>query len=438
MHKLLEKQLKKSFGPQWHSVVNSSEMDTFLALVDQSYTQYDEDNALIEHVLEVSSKELTQANKDILKKHELLYSVTESIDDLIFYKDLNFRYIGSNSSFANFFGFSVETINGKDDFELYEPQYATLFREMDEQMLAEMKTRTNYEWVKNIKGEDVYLLTTKAPLLNAQGELFGLVGIARDITKEFYLEEEVKSQQAMLIQQNRLAALGEMIGNIAHQWRQPLNTLGLIVQDAQEAYTFGELNEHYIHTMSSKAMEQINYMSQTIDDFRNFFTPHKEKKFFSLTQSISDTIQVFIPEMKKHGIMCQTTVDETLRVYGLKNEFSQVLLNLIKNAQDALLENHSKDPHIIITAKSDDKTIEISIADNGGGIPKTIMERIFEPYYTTKEEGKGTGIGLYMSKMIIEEHMNGRLSVQNSNDGAIFTILLNAASHGEKELDYGV
>lgn len=438
MHKLLEKQLKKSFGPQWQSAVKSSEMEKLLALVDESYIQYDGDYKLIGHILEVSSNELTQANQDTVKKHELLYSVTESIDDLIFYKDLNFRYIGCNSSFANFFGFSVETIVGKDDFELYESQYASLFREMDQMMLKEMKVRTNNEWVKNANGEDVFLLTTKAPLLNSKGELFGLVGIARDVTKEFYLEEEVKSQQAMLIQQNRLAALGEMIGNIAHQWRQPLNTLGLIVQDIQEAYHFSEVNEDYIDNTSSKAMEQINYMSQTIDDFRNFFSPNKDKKLFSISQSISDAIEMLLPDMNKYEIMCQTTVDEKLTVYGLRNEFTQVLLNLIKNAQDALLENHAKNRRIHITVKNDDNKVEISISDNAGGIPETIIERIFEPYYTTKEEGKGTGLGLYMSKMIIEEHMDGQLSVKNSDNGAIFTILLNVTSPDDKEFDYGV
>ncbi|MDP3120275.1 MAG: PAS domain-containing sensor histidine kinase [Sulfuricurvum sp.] len=438
MHKVLEIQLKKSFGPQWHSAVESPEMNKLLALVDQSYAQYDKDYQLLEHILEVNSTELTEANNNILKKHELLHSVTESIDDLIFYKDLNFRYIGCNSSFANFFGFSVENIIGKEDFELYESQYASLFREMDQLMLKEMKARTNNEWVKNIKGEDVYLLTTKAPLVNSNGVLFGLVGIARDITKEFYLEEEVKAQQAMLIQQNRLAALGEMIGNIAHQWRQPLNTLGLIVQDIQEAYHFSEVNEDYIYNTSSKAMEQINYMSQTIDDFRNFFSPNKDKKLFSISQSISDAIEMLLPDINKYEIMCQTTVDEKLTVYGLRNEFTQVLLNLIKNAQDALLENHAKDPRIHITVKNDDNKVEISIADNAGGISETIIDRIFEPYYTTKQEGKGTGIGLYMSKMIIEEHMDGLLSVKNTDNGVTFTILLDTALLGNKELDHGV
>jgi PAS domain S-box-containing protein len=438
MHKLLEIQLKKSFGPQWHSAVESPEINKLLGLIDQSYDQYDQDYQLLERILSVSSVELTEANKDISKKHELLHSVTESIHDLIFYKDLNFRYIGCNSNFANFFGFSLDGITGKEDFELYDLQYAQLFREMDELMLKGMQTHTNNEWVKNIKGEDVYLLTTKAPLVNSNGELFGLVGISRDITKEFYLEKEVKSQQEMLIQQNRLAALGEMIGNIAHQWRQPLNTLGLVVQDVEEAYRFDELTESYIKNMSFKAMEQINYMSQTIDDFRNFFSLTKEKKLFTLIQSVSDAIDMVAMEMKKHEIKLEISIPEELVIYGMKNEFSQVLLNVINNAKDALTQNEGKKPFIRIAAKSHADKVEITIEDNGGGIPIEILPRVFDPYFTTREEGKGTGIGLYMSKMIIEEHMNGLLSAQNSNEGAIFTIIMNSTVQDDEKSVYAV
>lgn len=438
MHKLLEIQLKKSFGPQWHSAVESPEINKLLGLIDQSYDQYDQDYQLLERILSVSSVELTEANKDISKKHELLHSVTESIHDLIFYKDLNFRYIGCNSNFANFFGFSLDGITGKEDFELYDLQYAQLFREMDELMLKEMQTHTNNEWVKNIKGEDVYLLTTKAPLVNSNGELFGLVGISRDITKEFYLEKEVKSQQEMLIQQNRLAALGEMIGNIAHQWRQPLNTLGLVVQDVEEAYRFDGLTESYIKNMSFKAMEQINYMSQTIDDFRNFFSLTKEKKLFTLIQSVSDAIDMVAMEMKKHEIKLEISIPEELVIYGMKNEFSQVLLNVINNAKDALTQNEGKKPFIRIAAKSHADKVEITIEDNGGGIPIEILPRVFDPYFTTREEGKGTGIGLYMSKMIIEEHMNGLLSAQNSNEGAIFTIIMNSTVQDDEKSVYAV
>ncbi|MFA6396013.1 MAG: HAMP domain-containing sensor histidine kinase, partial [Sulfurimonas sp.] len=307
-----------------------------------------------------------------------------------------------------------------------EPPYAELFREMDIQMFEGMIPRTNNEWVKSSNGENILNMTTRTPLVNSKGELFGLVGIARDVTKEFYLEQEVKSQQEMLIQQNRLAALGEMIGNIAHQWRQPLNTLGLIVQDVKEAYHFSELTEPYIKNMSFKAMEQIDYMSQTIDDFRNFFSFSKEKKLFALRQSVSNSIDMIVGEIKKHEIKLEIFVPDELVIYGMINEFSQVILNVINNAKDTLIQNKSKNPFIRITAKRDDTKVEITIEDNGGGIPAEILSRIFEPYFTTKAEGKGIGIGLYMSKMIIEEHMNGFLNARNSHEGAIFTISMDA------------
>lgn len=433
MHRLLEIQLKKSFGTEWKTAVGS-EFETFLDLVDQSYRQFDDDYKLVEHILDVSSKELTEANRDIGKSHELLHSVTESIRDLIFYKDLDFKYIGCNQSFATFFGYSVEEIVGKDDFELFDHEYATVFREMDMLMMGRMAPRTNQEWVRNAQGNSVLNLTTKAPLISSKGELFGLVGIARDITKEHHLEREVKAQQAMLIQQSRLAAMGEMIGNIAHQWRQPLNTLGLIVQDIEEAYEFGEMDKEYLHTTSSKAMEQINYMSQTIDDFRNFFNPDKSKKSFSLLKAVQNTAEILSAGMKIKKIGCSMFIPDDLMIFGYKNEFSQVLFNLFNNAKDAILAAEVINPEVTIHAQLKGEKIQIDISDNGGGIPLEILPRIFDPYFSTKAEGKGSGIGLYMSKMIIEEHMGGSLSVQNSDTGACFSILfpLPASLKGEE------
>lgn len=439
MHKLLEIQLRKSFGNEWRSAVDSPELTKLLSLVEQGYIQHDEDYHLLEHVLQVSSDELTVANKEILKNHELLHSVTESINDIIFYKGLDFRYIGCNKHFLKLLGKSTEEIIGQEDFELFEPQYAKLFREMDEIVLKTSAPNVNKEWVKYPDGHSVLLLTTKAPLVNARGELFGLVGVARDITKEYELEQEIKSQQAVMIQQSRLAALGEMIGNIAHQWRQPLNTLGLIVQDTQEAYDFGELDEKYIKTMSSKAMEQINYMSRTIDDFRNFFAPNKEKKLFSLRESILEPVEMLTSEMKKRKIEWKISIPEELNVYGMKNEFSQVIFNVVKNAKDALIGNGIASPFIGISAQSRaGNKCEITIEDNAGGISAANIDRIFEPYFTTKEEGNGTGIGLYMSKIIVEEHMHGKLSVKNRAAGAVFSIILKTTIPKNEETIHAV
>jgi signal transduction histidine kinase len=143
-------------------------------------------------------------------------------------------------------------------------------------------------------------------------------------------------------------------------------------------------------------------------------------------------------EMKKHEIKLEISIPEELVIYGMKNEFSQVLLNVINNAKDALTQNEGKKPFIRIAAKSHADKVEITIEDNGGGIPIEILPRVFDPYFTTREEGKGTGIGLYMSKMIIEEHMNGLLSAQNSNEGAIFTIIMNSTVQDDEKSVYAV
>lgn len=424
MHKLLEIQLKKCFGKEWENSSNSLQFQQFLNLINESYQDFDDHSAILHRFLEVNSKELTEAIKEIKKGHDLLHSVTESIQDLIFYKDLNFEYIGCNQSFANFFGKSEAEFLGKNDFELYPMEYALGFRQRDTLIFDRIESIINEEWVKNFKGDDVLLLTAKHPLFNSAGELMGLVGIARDITKEYWLEQEIREQQAILTQQSRLAALGEMIGNIAHQWRQPINSLGLIVQDLKEAYRFGELNQSYVETISSKAMEQIHYMSNTIDDFRNFFNPDKDKKIFSLNKSIENTKNILKQGIRNNSIECEISIPKDIFIYGYKNEFSQVLFNLLSNARDAIMSNKPKTPKIKIQVKNKKNSAEISVSDNGGGIPPDILPSIFDPYFTTKSEGKGTGIGLYMAKKIIENHMDGSLLVHNTKDGVCFTIVL--------------
>lgn len=424
MHKLLEIQLKKCFGKEWENSSNSLQFQQFLNLINESYQDFDDHSAILHRFLEVNSKELTEAIKEIKKGHDLLHSVTESIQDLIFYKDLNFEYIGCNQSFANFFGKSEAEFLGKNDFELYPMEYALGFRQRDTLIFDRIESIINEEWVKNFKGDDVLLLTAKHPLFNSAGELMGLVGIARDITKEYWLEQEIREQQAILTQQSRLAALGEMIGNIAHQWRQPINSLGLIVQDLKEAYRFGELNQSYVETISSKAMEQIHYMSNTIDDFRNFFNPDKDKKIFSLNKSIENTKNILKQGIRNNSIECEISIPKDIFIYGYKNEFSQVIFNLLSNARDAVMSSKPKTPKIKIQVKNKKNSAEISVSDNGGGIPPDILPSIFDPYFTTKSEGKGTGIGLYMAKKIIENHMDGSLLVHNTKDGVCFTIVL--------------
>lgn len=262
------------------------------------------------------------------------------------------------------------------------------------------------------------------------GKIEKLISQEKKLNTE--LEEKVivetskqKEQEQLLIQQTRLAAMGEMIGNIAHQWRQPLNALGLILQNLKFSYEIGELDEKMIDKSVKKATMLTENMSKTIDDFRNFFRPNKAKENFKINEGITKAIELIESTFEHNNIKLEKDfASSEIEFFGFANEFSQVILNLLTNAKDAVLENKIENPLIIIQTKIDDEYIYISIKDNGLGIKDEIINKIFEPYFTTKDEGKGTGIGLYMSKIIIENNMNGKIEVKNEQNGANVIIKL--------------
>jgi len=233
------------------------------------------------------------------------------------------------------------------------------------------------------------------------------------------LEKEIEKKNQLLQQQTKMAQMGEMIGSIAHQWRQPLNELGINIQNLKYDYKNNEIDENFISGFISKNKQTIEFMSKTIDDFRNFFRVDKKKEEFSIKQAIEDTLSIQLAQLKNYDIALNLKGDD-LKVNGFQNEFKQVILNIINNAKDALIEREIQTPIIDIILEDN----SISIKDNAGGIQKDIIDRVFEPYFTTKEQGKGTGMGLYMSKMIIEDNMGGKLSVENMDDGVKLIINL--------------
>ena len=230
--------------------------------------------------------------------------------------------------------------------------------------------------------------------------------------------ENLKQMQAMQ-QQSKLASMGEMIGAIAHQWRQPLNEIAIGIQNLKYDYADGRIDEVYLEAFIAKNKEVIHFMSETIDDFRNFYRVDKAKEHFDVKEAVNKVLSLQMAQLLNHNI--SVTIDgEGFIVDGYKNEFQQVVLNLINNAKDVLKEKKVSAPLIEIRFLED----AVIIHDNGGGIDAAIQERLFEPYFTTKEEGQGTGMGLYMSKIIIEDNMGGRLSAYNEADGASFKIEL--------------
>lgn len=245
------------------------------------------------------------------------------------------------------------------------------------------------------------------------------------------LEERIAEQviqnrekDQILFEQSRMAAMGEMISSIAHQWRQPLNALSLTIANLRDAYDFQKLDDEKMEKFSVKSQRLIQKMSTTIDDFRNFFIADKEKKSFSPAAVIRETVALIDASLKYHSIELDLELGTEEELYGYPGEFSQALLNLIANSRDVFIEKSSLNPKISITVQRRMETMVITISDNGGGISDGVLPKIFDPYFTTKEQGKGTGIGLYMTKMILEDHMGGKITAHNTQEGAQFVITL--------------
>ena len=243
------------------------------------------------------------------------------------------------------------------------------------------------------------------------------------------LEERVKEEveknrekDQFLVQKSKFIALGEMISNIAHQWRQPLNELSAVMMNIKMRYRKGVLDDEYFDKKSEDIDRLLDFMSHTIDDFRNFFLPDKTKKLFCVKEACESVVFIMSSSLKDKNIKVEIDVDKEIKIYGYKSEFEQVILNILSNAKYVLVENKIKDPCVCITLKEKDGMACLHIEDNGGGIKTEPIEKVFEPYFTTKESSSGTGIGLYMSKLIIEKNMGGTLRAYNSEKGAVFCI----------------
>lgn len=383
----------------------------------------------------------------------------------------NRRFIWTNPYVENIFGYEFHELWGQSTRVLYVSQddYVTT----GEAAYAHIVTGENYstelEMVK--KQGDPFWVSLIGQAVNPNNLADGSIWMFQDISErrqsedalrektlqleelthnlEKRVEEEIairRKNEQILIQQAKLAAMGEMLGAIAHQWRQPLNTLGMCVQNINDSYIHGDLNRFYLEKTVQKSMDQIHHMSKTIDDFRNFFLPDKEISEFDSMAAVGDVLMLISAQLMSSDIAFRLTCHTHARTFdhvgdimacpektveGYRNEFEHVILNLISNARDAITAKRGaadEGPSIrgLITFDffNRDNHVIIEVGDNGTGIPEAIIPRIFEPYFTIKEQTKGTGIGLYMSKIIIEDHMKGSLTARNGQEGAIFTIVL--------------
>lgn len=235
---------------------------------------------------------------------------------------------------------------------------------------------------------------------------------------------QMRQNDQVLIEKSRLAAMGEMIEQIAHQWRQPLHALALLNQDLYFKVQLKTVNQEDYEKIHDRMNEQLQYMSQTIDDFRNFSKPNKEKETFYIEEVIESALNLSEGSLKYAKIKASLLSENEHAVFGMRHEIMQVCMNLIKNVQDVVLERKIQDAWLKFIIKEKDDMLEISVEDNAQGISEDKIDHVFKPYFSTKSIVEGSGIGLYMSKEIIEKSFLGTLHVQNSENGALFTIVL--------------
>ncbi len=327
-----------------------------------------------------------------------------------------------NDEFCKISKYSKEELIGKNHNIVRHPDIpASHFKKLWSILLSK---KTYKATVKNLAkdGSVFYVNTTIFPILDDNGNIIEFVAIRYDVTNATKTAEKLKHRDRIMYQQARLASMGEMIANIAHQWRQPLSELGILLYGMKKEFKNTQKSEKF-DIQYDKSKNLIKQMSQTIDDFRNFFSPNKPKEHFLISDIIDETMFILKDTLKNEKIEVNIICDKNIKMFGYANELSHVLINILNNAKDAFchITTKIKQIHIVVTETS--KNIQIKISDNGTGIQKSMIDKVFEPYYTTKHSSQGTGLGLYIVKMIIEDSMNGKIEIESNNDGgACFTI----------------
>jgi len=335
----------------------------------------------------------------------------------------------ASSAFCEISGYSKEELIGRPHNIIRHPDMPkSAFKDMWDTI------KQGKVWngvVKNLKKDGGYYIVDAyiEPIFGRKGKITGYIAIRHNITDREHLKEQMRQnaiQHQHMVHQSRLAQMGEMISMIAHQWRQPLTAISATSSTIQLRANMDKLDKHTVIKLSAKINKYVEHLSTTIDDFRNFFKHNKTKQKISLEEIINSTLDIIQISLENKNISLKTIINDNIECNTYANEVKQVLLNIIKNAEDVLLETKTKNPTIIIEVpKATNPNIaSIYIKDNAGGVPDDIIEKIFDPYFSTKLNKDGTGLGLYMSKTIIEQNCKGKLTVHNDNQGAVFTIEL--------------
>jgi len=381
-------------------------------------------------------------------EHDLYKAIIDSTKEGFWLLDEKLNIISINNAFANMLGYEKQELIGKKPFELFAlvDEQQTFCEEQAD--LAFTSVQRSYELTfvsKNKKSIHTIVNATTMQLPENQTRTFAFI---TDISEQKELEQRLLEQQhnintlneelsrrvetevqanrrkdQIMYQQARLATMGEMVANIAHQWRQPLNIIALIMQEFYISGQLGTLDREKLEKEYTRANSVLQYMSNTIDDFRSFFKHNDEGERFDIDNAVNSVLTLVSKAMEHNNIEITTEIEAGLSVFGHKNEFVQALINLLNNAREAIVA-HAEKGSIAIKAYTEGQQIKLSVQDSGGGIQTKEVDQIFEPYFTTKHQTQGTGLGLYMTHQIIVNNMKGSIYAENREGGTCFCISL--------------
>lgn len=360
--------------------------------------------------------------KDVETSYQTLFNVAN--DAILLSRGL--QYVECNEKALEMFGSLRTEVIGMNMLD-FSPKFQPNGREsvsLANEIIEKAKAGEQqfFEWTF-LRSEGVeFAAEVGLKILQLDNQELTLSSI-RDISKRVNAEKQLRQAQKM-------AAMGEMLGAIAHQWRQPLNTLSTYIASLQPAYANDKINREFVQKLTTEADTQIQFMSKTIDDFRHFFRPSKQKVPFDIVEAINSAVKLMQAQLKQGDIELKFKREDgsgPLVVQGYQSEFVHVLVNILANARDAIEErimheNNNVTRQIEIDVLNKGMDVVIRIRDHGRGIPEHLLTKIFDPYFTTKATLSGAGIGLYMAKIIVEKEMSGQLSAQNTRVGAQFTL----------------
>ncbi len=441
---------------QFHNVLNKSHNE--MKPIDLSKIEFIEFQELakdfnimvdiVENNINNLDKIIQEKTQEVQEQKDIYENVYQkSTDGILLIEDG--KFINCNESIVKMLQYSSKNellnIHPSKLSPQYQPDGRKSFEKANEMMQIALNAGSHaFEWMHTrATGENFWAEIVLTKITQNNKDILHVVWRDIDARKEAErqleqltktlrqkVDEEVKKSrqkdQAML-QQTKLAQMGEMISMIAHQWRQPLTAISAISNDLTMKIMLNKYDKDYFNQKLKNLANLSQHLSKTIDDFRNFYKEDKRKTEILYLSVVKNALNIVSISIKNKNIELITDFNCHKKVNTYPNELQQVILNLIKNAEDVLLENKVEKPYIHIKTYDDDSWSYLEVSDNGGGIKEDIMDKIFEPYFSTKTKKDGTGLGLYMSKTIIEEHCDGKLIVSNSEDGAVFKIALKIA-----------